>query len=447
MKNNTFNHISDGAENVAFANANFPGVANVKEALDLVKPTIDATELVKGVAMIATNEEAMLGVDDTKFITPKKMKFRFERPAATETLAGVARLATSTEAVAVTDDSIIITPLKLGAVFDHTFKNRKATELKNGVIKIATTAAATAGVDDTTAITPLKLKQALNTLSNEITTYTEATEKSVGVVRLATVGQVTAGVLREGYAISPYTLQNLTGNTTRRGIVQAATSTQVAAGTDDSLYISAKGFKTFLATATVPGTVLLSDEPGVNGVGIALSAKAKVLKLDGGQQTVTSSVNFSGSLKKNGVEISPPDDVMLYMPTPWPNTIIPDTHLVLMGQTITQAQYPNLFKYYGPVLPDMRAMTIRGLDHGRGIDSNRAVLSYQEDDIKSHNHDVVLTGFCNGRDSGWHRDARWSSGDVYYNRTLTNSNSIIAPAGGTETRVKNISFLYIVRKG
>ncbi|WNK22495.1 phage tail protein [Providencia hangzhouensis] len=123
-------------------------------------------------------------------------------------------------------------------------------------------------------------------------------------------------------------------------------------------------------------------------------------------------------------------------PIPWPQATAPAGYLVCNGQSFNKTTYPLLAKAYSTgILPDLRAEFLRGLDAGRGIDSGRAVLSAQGDAFRAHNHSVI------GEDSG--------SGTAYFGRGNGNRRAISKDAmnleGGTETRPRNIAFLYIVR--
>lgn len=80
-----------------------------------------ATETIKGVAEIATQDEVDAGTDDERFVTALKLATRLADAFgaivdATETAKGVAELATQAEASAGTDDSRIVTPKKLAGV-------------------------------------------------------------------------------------------------------------------------------------------------------------------------------------------------------------------------------------------------------------------------------------------------------------------------------------------
>ncbi|MEQ5703395.1 phage tail protein [Providencia rettgeri] len=123
-------------------------------------------------------------------------------------------------------------------------------------------------------------------------------------------------------------------------------------------------------------------------------------------------------------------------PIPWPQSNAPAGYLICNGQSFNKTTYPLLAKAYPTgILPDLRGEFLRGLDAGRGIDSGRAVLSAQGDAFRAHNHSVI------GEDSG--------SGTEYFGRGNGSRRSITKDAmnleGGTETRPRNIAFLYIVR--
>lgn len=129
------------------------------------------------------------------------------------------------------------------------------------------------------------------------------------------------------------------------------------------------------------------------------------------------------------------DDAYKYMPIPYPKLIPPSGFLVMMGQDIVESTHPKLFALYGPKLPDMRAYSIRGLDNGRGVDTGRKILSEQLDEIKSHTHSVVPL------------DDERSAGGVAAGGGGSYASINVGSTGGTETRVKNIAYLYIIKAG
>ncbi|MBJ8670233.1 tail fiber protein [Citrobacter koseri] len=70
-------------------------------------------------------------------------------------------------------------------------------------------------------------------------------------------------------------------------------------------------------------------------------------------------------------------------PIPWPSDSNPSGLYALMqGQTFDKTKYPKLaLAYPSGIIPDMRGQTIKGKPS-----SGRAVLSFEQDGIKSHNH-------------------------------------------------------------
>ncbi|EKP9446265.1 TPA: phage tail protein [Escherichia coli] len=70
------------------------------------------------------------------------------------------------------------------------------------------------------------------------------------------------------------------------------------------------------------------------------------------------------------------------VPLPWPSDTPPGGYAIMVGQTFDKAQYPLLAKAYPDGrIPDMRGWTIKGKPA-----SGRAVLSQEQDGIKSHTH-------------------------------------------------------------
>ncbi|EOT2388932.1 phage tail protein [Escherichia coli] len=72
------------------------------------------------------------------------------------------------------------------------------------------------------------------------------------------------------------------------------------------------------------------------------------------------------------------------VPVPWPLAVPPAGWLKCNGAAFTASQYPQLALAYPSLrLPDLRGEFIRGWDDGRGVDSGRTILSFQEGTIVS----------------------------------------------------------------
>ncbi|WP_409998701.1 phage tail protein [Escherichia coli] len=69
-------------------------------------------------------------------------------------------------------------------------------------------------------------------------------------------------------------------------------------------------------------------------------------------------------------------------PIPWPSDTVPSGYALMQGQTFDKSAYPKLAAAYpSGLIPDMRSWTIKGKPA-----SGRAVLSQEQDGIKSHTH-------------------------------------------------------------
>lgn len=116
----------------------------------------------------------------------------------------------------------------------------------------------------------------------------------------------------------------------------------------------------------------------------------------------------------------------------WPGTIPPDGWLELNGAGFDETLYPDLAKLFpAGVLPDFRGEFIRGWDHGRDIDAERNILSWQADEIRSHRHSYYDN---TGRGGGAGPAINQGMGQKFTDYT-----------GGNETRPRNIAVMYIIK--
>lgn len=90
-------------------------------------------------------------------------------------------------------------------------------------------------------------------------------------------------------------------------------------------------------------------------------------------------------------------DYFAGIPLPWPVHWVPDGFLAMNGAAFDKRRYPRLAQLYpSGHLPDLRGEFIRGWDANRGVDSGRALLSWQNDDDKARRADfasVDIGGF------------------------------------------------------
>ncbi|WNN43762.1 phage tail-collar fiber domain-containing protein [Winslowiella toletana] len=152
-------------------------------------------------------------------------------------------------------------------------------------------------------------------------------------------------------------------------------------------------------------------------------------------------------------------------PLPWPQATPPDGWLKCNGAAFDKVKYPKLaVAYPSGSLPDLRGEFLRGWDDGRGVDTDRALLSAQSDGTRTQSgyfwarqfKTVQHTGATssgavqgatgifsqedNAATSGWDYVENTRSG------TPSGANRINLNVGNaSETRPRNVAFNYIVR--
>lgn len=128
----------------------------------------------------------------------------------------------------------------------------------------------------------------------------------------------------------------------------------------------------------------------------------------------------------------------------WPTSIPPLGFLACDGSELDRTAYSRLFGVIGTIwgngngsttfdLPDHRGVFLRGWDNGRGLDSGRAFASYQADLIGAHSH-TIWRGRATTNTS--------TNGSGFDNPAFDGSSG---SSGGSETRPKNNSVLFIIR--
>ena len=151
--------------------------------------------------------------------------------------------------------------------------------------------------------------------------------------------------------------------------------------------------------------------------------------------------------------------------TMWSGSSVPSGWLECNGQSTSG--FTALAAIVGANVPDLRGEFVRGWDNGRGVDSGRALLSAQSGEFESHthiqdSHNHTQNAHAHGiggaaaaypvadsaasatgplpRVSGAIINGTADQTATNIANTATNQNT-----GGTETRPRNISLMYIIK--
>ncbi|HAM8903846.1 TPA: tail fiber protein, partial [Escherichia coli] len=108
-------------------------------------------------------------------------------------------------------------------------------------------------------------------------------------------------------------------------------------------------------------------------------------------------------------------------PIPWPSDTVPSGYALMQGQTFDKSAYPKLaVAYPSGVIPDMRGWTIKGKPA-----SDRAVLSQEQDGIKSHTHSASASS----TDLGTKTTSSFDYGTKSTNNTGAHTHSLSGSTG------------------
>lgn len=127
-------------------------------------------------------------------------------------------------------------------------------------------------------------------------------------------------------------------------------------------------------------------------------------------------------------------------PIPWIKGEVPnDTWIVMDGSAFDTGQYPELYAFLGTNrVPDWRGRFVRMADLGKGLDPGRTVGSFQNDQFKSHTHEMPIDSSSGSAHPAIQSNPSGSTpnyyGDTYIHKT-----------GGSETRPTNVAILWLMK--
>ncbi|HEB1499834.1 TPA: tail fiber protein [Escherichia albertii] len=354
-------------------------------------------------------------------------------PDASLTAKGFTQLSSATNS---TSEALAATPKAVKAAYDLAngkYTAQDATTAQKGLVQLSS---ATNSDSETLAATPKAVKDAYD-LANGKYTAQDASTGRKGLVQLSSAINsesetlaATPKAVKTAYDLAngKYTAQDAT--TARKGIVQLSSATN---SDSETLAATPKAVKAANdnANGRVPGERKVNGKPLTNDVNITsqdifngqsigiganqnldnyktpglyhqplnanTSASLKypenlagtlVVLRNAGITQIYYVYNTSRSYTRSQYSTcgwtpwTPQDSFPVGAPIPWPSDSVPTGYALMQGQAFDKAAYPLLaVAYPSGVIPDMRGWTIKGKPA-----SGRAVLSQEQDGIKSHTH-------------------------------------------------------------
>ncbi|HFV8794297.1 TPA: phage tail protein [Escherichia coli] len=306
------------------------------------------------------------------------------------------------------------------------------------------------------AASSLAVKKAYDLAKSKYTAQDASTTQK-GLVQLSSATNSTSEVLaatpkavKAAYDLAngKYTAQDAT--TTQKGIVQLSSATnstsEVLAATPKAVkaaYDLANGKQAADATLTALAALATAADklPYFTGVDrAALTALTSVGRAILGKTSIQSVLDYLGLGEGSALPVG--------VPVPWPSATPPTGWLKCNGAAFDKVKYPRLATAYpSGKLPDLRGEFIRGWDDGRGIDTGRALLSIQSDEVRK----LALKYWGPASNSSPSKTFALSDsagGGLYTDGISQASGGVINAfqlPGGNETRPRNVAFNYIVR--
>lgn len=263
-----------------------------------------------------------------------------------------------------------------------------ATTVRKGLVQLSS---ATDSSSEALAATPKAVKAAYDLAKGKYTAQ-DATTAQKGIVQLSSATDSTS----EALAATPKAVKAANDNAngrvpSGRKVNGHALTTDINVTSQDIFNGQAIGLSTEdLDTLKTPGiyyqpanasTSAARHYPENNAGTLLVYKNAGVTQV---YRVYNSSRSYTRSQYSTGAwTVWTPDDAFpVGAPVPWPSDTVPAGYAIMAGQAFDKAAYPLLAAAYpSGVIPDMRGWTIKGKPT-----SGRAVLSQEQDGIKSHTH-------------------------------------------------------------
>ena len=310
-------------------------------------------------------------------------------PDASLTAKGFTQLSSATNS---TTETLAATPKAVKAAYDLAngkYTAQDATIARKGLVQLSS---ATNSTSETLAATPKAVKAAYD-LANGKYTAQDATTAQKGIVQLTSATNSTSETLAATPKAVKAANDNANGRVPSGRKVNGKPLTNDVNVTSQDIFNGQSieiGANQNLDNYKTPG---LYHQPLNANTSAALkypenfAGTLVVLKNAGITQiyyVYNTSRSYTRSQPSTGgwTPWTPQDSFPVGAAIPWPSDSVPTGYAVMQGQTFDKTTYPLLAAAYpSGVLPDMRGWTIKGKPA-----SGRAVLSQEQDGIKSHTH-------------------------------------------------------------
>ncbi|QUG66334.1 phage tail protein (plasmid) [Escherichia coli] len=346
---------------------------------------------------------------------------------ASTTNKGIVQLSSETNS---TSESLAATPKAVKAAYDLAngkYTAQDATTAQKGIVQLSN---ATNSTSEMLAATPKSVKAAYD-LANGKYTAQDATTAQKGIVQLSSATNSAS----ETFAATPKAVKaandNANGRVPGERKVNGKPLTNDVNVTSQDIFNSQSieiGANQNLDNYKTPG---LYHQP-LNANASAslkypenLAGTLVVLKNAGITQiyyVYNTSRSYTRSQYSTGgwTPWTPQDSFPVGAAIPWPSDSVPTGYAIMQGQAFDKAAYPLLaVAYPSGVIPDMRGWTIKGKPA-----SGRAVLSQEQDGIKSHTHSASASS----TDLGTKTTSSFDYGTKSTNNTGAHTHSISGTA-------------------
>ncbi|AEE56057.1 conserved hypothetical protein [Escherichia coli UMNK88] len=288
----------------------------------------------------------------------------------------------------------------------------------------------------------------VNATGNQNTTGNAATATKLQAARTIN------GVSFDGSANITLTPSNigalaLTGGTLSGGLTAAG---EVISRSANGLRIAYGNYGFFIRNDGLNTYFMLTDSG--NRLGTYNSLRPFIISNHTGNVTIATKLNASGGITGslsgnastatklqtartiNGVKFDGSANIEAFppgVPLPWPSDTPPAGYAIMQGQTFDKAAYPKLaIAYPSGVIPDMRGWTIKGKPA-----SGRAVLSQEQDGIKSHTHSASVSS----TDLGTKTTSSFDYGTKSTNNTGAHTHSVSGTAASAGAHTHSMTFV------